>query len=327
MNSFRRTAPALGMALLASVALHGTAHAQYADGEEVEVLIGYSPGGGSDALAQLVHPFLSEELGINLVNEYRPGASGAIAWTMIAKETEADGNTITITTTPTLVTNPMMNESIQYDLDEFDLLANIVTDPGVIVVGKDSPFETAEEFFAHAEENPGRVTVGNSGVGGDDFFATLMVEEQSGLDLQAVPFEGDGPSWTAAMGGQIDASFNNLGITYPQIEAGNLRPLAIMAAERNPDLPDVPTMQELGYDVVTGSSRGYSAPAGLPQERREALISALEKVAKDEEFLANARERAMTIDFMDGEEYEEYLTNMKETYGRLMERVDIQTGQ
>lgn len=301
------------------VAISGAAQAQYEPNEEVKVLIGYKPGGGSDALAQLVHPFLSKELGINLVNEYRPGASGAIAWTMLAKQTQPDGNTISITTTPTLVTNPMMNDDIQYDLSEFVLLANIVTDPGIIVVGKDSQFETAEEFFAHAKENPGRVTVGNSGVGGDDYFATLMVEEQSGLDFQAIPFEGDGPSWTAAMGGQIDASFNNLGITFPQIEAGNLRPLAIMAEERHEELPDVPTMKELGYDVVTGSSRGYAAPAGIPEERREALIAAMEAVAQDPEFLAKARERAMAIDFKGGDDYEQYLTNMKETYGRLME--------
>jgi tripartite-type tricarboxylate transporter receptor subunit TctC len=305
-------------------AMGGIAQAQYAQNEEVKVLIGYAPGGGSDALANLVHPFLTKELGINLVNEYRPGASGAIAWTMLAKQTNADGNTISITTTPTLVTNPMMNPDIRYELEEFDLIANIVTDPGVIVVARDSQFQTAEEFFDHARENPGRVTVGNSGVGGDDYFATLMVEEQSDLDFQLIPFEGDGPSWTAAMGGQIDASFNNLGITYPQIQAGNLRVLAIMAAERHEGLPDVPTMRELGYDVISGSSRGYAAPAGLPQERREALVSAMEKVTQDPEFLAVARERAIEIDFMGGEDYKNYLVGMKDTYGRLMERGEAQ---
>ena len=318
---FLRNGTAFATALLATAALHGGAQAQYAEGDEITVLMGYKPGGGSDALAQLIQPFLQEEMGVNFVNEYRPGASGAVAWTQVAKQTEADGNTITITTTPTVVTNPMMNEAIQYDLSELDLLANIVTDPGVIVVAEDSPYQTAEELFAAAKENPGRVTVGNSGVGGDDYFTSLMVEDAAGVDLQLVPFQGDGPSWTAAMAGKIDASFNNLGITYPQIEAGNLRPLAIMAAERHPDLPDVPTLGELGYDIVSGSSRGYSAPAGIPEDKRQALISAMEKVTQDPEFLARARDRAMNIDFMGGEEYEQYLVNMKEGYGKYVEQV------
>ena len=86
------------------------------------------------------------------------------------------------------------------------------------------------------------------------------------LKFQKVPFQGDGPSWSAALAGKIDASFNNLGITFPQIKAGNLRVLAVFAAERLPDLPDVPTLRELGIDVVAGSSRGYSAPKGMPAE-------------------------------------------------------------
>lgn len=317
----------LASILLATAAWSAAAQAQYDSGDEVTVLIGYKPGGGSDALAQLVHPHLAEELDINLVNEYRPGASGAIAWTQLAKQTEADGYTISIITTPTLVTNPMMNESIQYGLEEIDILANIVTDPGIIVVGKDSPFETAEQFFSHARENPGELSVGNSGVGGDDYFTTLLLEEQADLDFQPVPFEGDGPSWQAAMGGNIDASFNNLGITYPQIEAGNLRPLALMAEERHPDLPDVPTVKELGFEVVSGSSRGYGAPAGLDEETRQLLIDALARVAKDEEFLAQARARAMDIEFMPGEEFEQYLGDMRETYARLMERADAEQSQ
>lgn len=293
----------------------------YPGGGDVTVLQGFRAGGGSDALAQLVQPFLAEELGVNFVNQYVPGATGAIAWTQLAKRVEPDGATISITNTPMLMTNYLMNDAITYTIDEITPIANIVTDPGVAVVAADSPFETFEDLVAAARENPGTVTVGNSGVGGDDFFTSVLLEQAAGVELQKVPFEGDGPSWTAAMGGQIDASFNNVGITYPQIREGNLRPLVVFAEERLPELPDVPTASELGYDVVAGSSRGYSGPAGFPEEARQRIIDALSRVMENPEFQEAAAAQAMNIDFIPGEDYRAFLERQEEEFRAVWESV------
>lgn len=307
--------------LLASVMGASTAMAQesqsqedYVGGDEVTVLMGFKPGGGSDALAQLVQPFLADEMGVNFVNQYQPGAVGAIAWTQLAKQVEPDGETISITNTPMLMTNYIMNDTITYDISELTPIANIVTDPGVVVVAKDSPYKNFEDLIKAAKENPGTVTVGNSGVGGDDWFSTIMLSREAGVEFQTVPFQGDGPSWTAAMGGKIDASFNNVGITYPQIEAGNLRPLAVFAEERLSSLPDVPTAKELGYDVVAGSSRGYSAPAGLSEEARKQLANGLQRVTEDPEFQKAAEDRAMNVDFMGPEKYTAYLKDQEQRF-------------
>ena len=189
-NSLRR---AVGIALVAALSVSLSAFAQqYSAGGEVTVLQGFKPGGGSDALAQLVQPYLAKELGATFVNQYMPGATGAIAWTKLAKQTTADGRTISITNTPMLMTNYLMNPAIKYSIDELTPLANVVTDPGVIVVGKESPFKTAKELFAAARANPGKITVGNSGVGGDDYLSTIMIERASGMKFQKIPFEGDG---------------------------------------------------------------------------------------------------------------------------------------
>lgn len=311
-------------ALIAGSAVGSAAlaqQAQYPGGGEVTVLMGFKPGGGSDALAQLVQPYLSKELGVTFVNQYMPGATGAIAWTQLAKQVRPDGKTVSITNTPMLMTNYIMNDAITYTLDEITPLANVVTDPGIVVVGKDSPYQTFDDLLNAAREKPGTVTVGNSGVGGDDYFSTIMVERAADVDFQDVPFQGDGPSWTAAMGGKIDASFNNLGITYPQIEAGNLRPLAILAEERSEQLPDVPTLRELGYDVVAGSSRGYSAPADFPEEARQQFVAALERVVADPEFQKAAEAQAMNIDFMGAEEYEEYLRKQEQEFKAVWEDI------
>jgi len=290
----------------------------------IKMLMGFSPGGGSDALAQLVEPFLQDILDTSFVNEYKPGATGAIAWTQLAYDTDNDGYTISVTNTPMLMTNYIMNEEIVYHIDMLDPIANIVTDPGVMVVPADSPFDTMEEFMTYAEENPGEVTVGHSGVGGDDFFSMLILERETGLDFQLIPFTGDGPSWQAAMGGKIDASSNNVGITYPQVKEGNLKALAVYSEERIDALPDVPTMKELGYNVVAGSSRGISGPEGMPEEAVDTLIAAVEEMAKDPEFQKAAADRAMNLDIKTGEEYWNYLETQSEIYGEIWENVKDQ---
>ena len=310
------------VAAVLSVALAAPVFAQeFSEGDEVTILQGFQAGGGSDALAQLVQPHLSRELGVNFVNQYIPGATGAIAWTQLAKQTQPEDQTLSITNTPMLMTNYIMNDAITYTIDEITPLANVVTDPGVIVVAADSPYQTAQEFLDAAKAAPGTITVGNSGVGGDDYFSSLMIERAGGIEFQKVPFQGDGPSWQAALGGQIDASFNNLGITYPQIEAGNLRVLAVFSEERLEQIPDVPTLKELGIDVVAGSSRGYSGPAGMSPEAVAQFNEAMQKVIDNPEFQQQAADRAMTLDYMPADEYSAYLEAQQEEFRKIWEEV------
>jgi len=310
----------LAALVLGGLVVTGAMAADYPD-KPITVLQGFKPGGGSDALAQLTQPFLEKILGKTFVNQYIPGATGAIAWTQLCKTTRADGYTVSITNTPMLMTNYIMTPAITYNIGELTPIANVVTDPGIIVVAKDSPYKTVQEFFAAAKKSPGMLTVGNSGIGGDDFFTTLIVEKATGLKFQMVPFQGDGPSWQAAMGRKIDASFNNLGITFPQIKAGNLRALALFADKRDANIPDVPTLKELGYDVVSGSSRGYSAPKGIPAEARDKLIKAFGKMAEDPAFKKAAADRALPIDMKLGDAYSEYLQKQEKTFRAIWDEV------
>ncbi len=311
----------LAALMIGGLVLTGAVSAADYPTKPITVLQGFKPGGGSDALAQLTQPFLEKILGKTFVNQYIPGATGAIAWTQLSKTTRPDGYTLSITNTPMLMTNYIMNPEITYNVGELTPIANVVTDPGIIVVSKDSPFKTVQDFFAAAKKNPGMLTVGNSGIGGDDFFTTLIVEKATGLKFQMVPFQGDGPSWQAAMGKKIDASFNNLGITFPQIKAGNLRALALFAEKRDANLPDVPTLKELGYDVVSGSSRGYSAPKGIPADARDALIKAFKKMGDDPAFLKAAADRALPVDMKLGDAYTDYLQKQEKTFRTIWNEV------
>lgn len=297
------------------------AQAEYVAGDDIAVLQGFKPGGGSDVLAQLVQPYLSKNLGVNFVNEYIPGATGAIAWTRLARQSKKDGSVISITNTPMLMTNYIMNDAITYNIKDLTPIANVVTDPGIAVVAKDSPYDSIEDLLAAAKEKPGRITVGNSGMGGDDFFTTLLIEKATGLSFKKVPFQGDGPSATAAMGNKIDVSFNNVGTVYSQVKSGNLKALAVFADERVDSLPDVPTLKEKGVDVVAGSSRGYSAPAGIPAEARQQLIAAFEALKDDQAFLEDAKKRALNIDIVTGDEYGQMFEQMETEFQGIWKEV------
>lgn len=312
-----------GAAVLISALAASAAFAAYPS-KQITVLQGFKAGGGSDTVAQLTQPYLEKVLGTSFVNQYIPGATGAIAWTQLAKATRNDGYTLSITNTPMLLTNYIMTPAITYKVDELTPIANIISDPGIVVVAADSPFKTFDDFIAAVKANPGKVTVGNSGVGGDDFFTTLIFEKASGLKVQMVPFEGDGPSWQAAMGRKIDVSFNNIGIVFPQIKAGNLRALAIMAEKRYELLPDVPTMKEKGIDVVSGSSRGYSAPAGIPEEARHTLIEAFKKMAEMPEFKKACADRASIIDMKYGDDYMAMLKKQEKDFTEIWNEVKDQ---
>lgn len=291
--------------------------------DTITVLQGFNPGGGSDALAQITQPYLEEILGVNLVNDYMPGAAGGVAWSAFSRM-DPDGYMLSITNTPMISSNYIIHEELAYSIDDLDPIANVVTDPNMILVSADSPFETIEDVFEHAAQNPGDVTMGNSGIGGDEHIATVLLEQQTGLEFEHVPFEGSGPNWQAALGGHIDLTMNNLGITFELIEDGELRPLLIFTEERSHMVPDVPTFNELddSYDLTHGSSRGYSAPAGLDEAKKEILIDAFRQMAENEDFLQGAAERALEVNMLYGDEYRALLEQDEQNMRDIWDAID-----
>lgn len=278
----------------------------------ITVLQGFAAGGGSDQLAIAVQPRLQKVLGQNFINVYKPGATGGIAWSelgQMSKTGKVDGYTISITNTPMLQTNYMLNKDMTYTINDLAPIANIVTDPGVLVVRAESPIKTWQDFVDAAKKNPGKLTVGNSGKGGDDYFSVLMVEKASGIKLQQVEHNGDGPSWQAALGGHIDASSTNVGVTYAMLKAGKLRALAVYSEKRIPFLPEIPTLKELGVSVVAGSSRGYSAPKGVSDAVLKTLADGMETVVNDPEFKKAAEDLGLIVDFKKLDVYKKFLAD------------------
>jgi len=285
----------------------------------INCIISYSPGGGSDVMARLIQPYLEKYLGVSFLNVYKPGAGGAVGWTYFSSKTIADGYSICIINIPSIISNIVMHpDEINYTIDDFVPLYNVIEDPGLLFVGKESKFNSATEFIEYAKANPGRVTIAHSGVGTDDWIRIKMLEKEAGIELILVPFPGSGPAWQATMGGHVDICSDNMSIVYQQIIDGSLKPLSVMADERVEWLPDVPTLkEELGYACEFGSGRGYAVKKGTSKEIIDVLEAAFEKAINDPDFITMAKEMGFPVYPLNSLEYTKYINNRAELFERL----------
>ncbi|MAY31110.1 MAG: tripartite tricarboxylate transporter substrate binding protein [Rhodovulum sp.] len=289
--------------LCAVIALGLGATAALADYPEkpVEVIVGYSAGGGTDVMARTVSQFLEPELGdgASVVVKNMPGAGGQIGFTEVAGA-DADGYTLGTFNLPAALALTHDREA-DYDVTSFTYLANFVEDPNTITVAASSPYQTLDELLAAAKADPRAITVGLSSLGGNDHFAANMMASAAGVEFTIVPFKGASNARTAIMGGHVAAGTMTLGQTtnFPD----ELRVLAVLADERSAFRPDVPTAAELGYDVKMSSLRGIVGPADMDAETAEKLRAALSAVNANPDFQTIMAEQGNPIAFMVGDDF------------------------
>src|SRR6056300_93213 len=289
----KRTLTALALALSATAAL-----AEYPE-KPVEVIVGYSAGGGTDVMARTVAQFLEKELNGSVVVKNMPGAGGQIGFTEVAKAAP-DGYTLGTFNLPAALALTHDREA-DYDVNSYTYLANFVEDPNTITVAASSPFRTLGELLDAAKADPGAITLGLSSLGGNDHFGANMIAAAAGAEFTLVPFKGASNARTAIMGGHVAGGTMTLGQTtnFPD----ELRVLAVLAGERSPFRPDVPTAKELGFDVQMSSLRGIVAPAGMDEAMADQLRAALTAVNENPEFQAMMAEQGNPIAFMVGDDF------------------------
>ena len=289
----KRTLTALALALSATAAL-----AEYPE-KPVEVIVGYSAGGGTDVMARTVAQFLEKELNGSVVVKNMPGAGGQIGFTEVAKAAP-DGYTLGTFNLPAALALTHDRDA-DYDVNSYTYLANFVEDPNTITVAASSPFQTLGELLDAAKADPGAITLGLSSLGGNDHFGANMIAAASGAEFTLVPFKGASNARTAIMGGHVSGGTMTLGQTtnFPD----ELRVLAVLAGERSPFRPDVPTAKELGFEVQMSSLRGIVAPAGMDKAMADQLRAALTAVNENPEFQAMMAEQGNPIAFMVGDDF------------------------
>lgn len=282
----RRLLPAI--ALCAAALAPGLAQAAYPE-QPIRMVVAYAAGGGTDIIARLMAQYMQKHLGPNasIVVVNRPGAGGGIGFAEVANA-QPDGYTIGFINTPNVLTIPIERKS-NFHWQNYELLGNVVDDPGNFSVHADTPIRNLAELVAYAKANPGKVTYGTTGIGSDDHLAALMFEREAGVKMTHVPFKGAAEVHNAIAGKQIMLAAMNIGEALQYQKGGTpLRHLGQMSEGRSSLAPNVPTFKEQGFNVIMASLRGIAAPRNLPPAVREQLVNAVQKAAADPEFQGKA---------------------------------------
>ena len=250
-----------GLALIAGIAPADAA--QPYPSRPVRIIVAYAPGGGSDQLARLVAPRLTQEFGQQFIIDNRPGGNTLIAMQLLA-DAPADGHTLGVVDTAFAI-NPALMAKLPYDSARaFSPVALLATSPFVLVVHPSLAAKNVAELVALAKAKPGQITFSSAGPGTGTRIASDQFSKAAGIFILQVPYKGGSPSAAALIAGEVNASFATLPLMFAQIKAGRARSLAVTGMRRYTQLPDVPTLTEAGYREVTASGFwGVVAPAGV----------------------------------------------------------------
>jgi tripartite-type tricarboxylate transporter receptor subunit TctC len=233
----------------------------------VALVIGYPPGGGTDALARLLARYVGEALGQKIVVQYKPGAGGNVGAEYVARATP-DGYTIFLGGRPNTIHKTMygtMKYDFARDLVPVGLVARL---PFVMVSGTHGPISTVQDVVRLARTYPGALSCASSGMGTTSHLLCELLQQEVSIDLQHVPYSGGAQALTDVMGGRIDIYIATVAEALPHIQAGRLRPLAVMSNERISAMPHVPRIDEAGVPELSGLELGdwggLVAPPGTP---------------------------------------------------------------
>lgn len=312
-NSMKQVRKILAV-LLASPAIALAAYPE----KPINMIVSYSPGGGTDLIARAIAPYIEKYLGNNakIVIQNRPGAGGAIGFATVATAAP-DGYTIGFINTPNVMTIPIEREA-GYTIDKFETLGNIVDDPGNFSVHNDSAIKSLKDLAAAAKARPGEITYGTTGVGSDDHLAGLLFSRIAGVKLNHIPMKGAADVKTGVVGRQIDVAAMNIGEAMQAAAGGApMRQLGVMAAKRSSVAPNVPTFEEQGFNVEMSSLRGIAAPRGLPPAVKQQLVHAIERAAKDPDFQKKATEYYAPLRYLPPAEFDAYLRKADAEFRQL----------
>ncbi|WP_022727531.1 Bug family tripartite tricarboxylate transporter substrate binding protein [Fodinicurvata sediminis] len=293
--------------------------------KRVTIIVPYSAGGATDVLARKVAEGLSEELDETVTVENRPGAGATLGTTQAAKA-RPDGYTLFMGQVSSHGIAPAVYKNLQYEpLEDFEPIMHLITIPNVMVVNKESPYESVEGFLEGAQSETMRF--GSSGTGSSIHLSGEMFKARTGVDMTHVPYKGSGEAVPALLSGDVDVMFDNLPSAMPHIQSGDLRPLAVTSLERSEQLPDVPTLDETGIEDLKDFSAqswfGLLAPAGTDEEVVETLSASLGKVVSSEDFAEFADTRGATIVGSNPAEFTDFIETELDNWKTVVDEAGV----
>ncbi|MES5100012.1 tripartite tricarboxylate transporter substrate binding protein [Agrobacterium sp. BA1120] len=299
----RRHFLAVAAAASASTVVGGRAFAaEWPSAKPIMFVVPFPPGGGVDQMARLIVPYVQKQLpGANIVIENRAGAGSQIGMEYVFTA-KPDGYTLCGVTSPAMMTIPF-DRPVRYKVDEFIYIANVMDDAGAIAVSPTSDIKDLADLIARAKAEPESISIGHTGVGGDDHLLVLELQQAAGVKFNVIPFNGSAPVSTALQGGHIDVAVLNVSEFIQPLADGTVRVLAQAGDSRSPSMPNVQTFREGGLAFTVGAQRGVVAPPGLPSDIQTKLSAAFKAAIEDPEFKAAAAKFKAPIRGLYGDEY------------------------
>ena len=255
-----------------------SAAAAYPD-KPIKLYIGYAAGGSTDVVARLISPKLTEKLGQPVVIENKPGGAGDFAAEMMM-QAPADGYTLMMSTVAVHAINPGLFKQKFDPIGDFTPIAFVCSYPMIMIASPQTTFKDVKELKAQTAQSP--MFYSSSGVGSPGHLAGELLVKNAGVNLTHVPYKGGSPSTMAILSGEAQVNFATLPAVVPQIRAGKVRAIGLASHERNPAVPDVPTMAELGLaDFEVGTWSALVGPKGMPADVVKKLNDAVNAVVND----------------------------------------------
>ena len=264
----------------------------------MRIVVPWPPGGNVDITARTVQAALADALGQQVLVENRPGAGGTVGSAQVAKA-PPDGYTLLLGSSGTITNAPAVYKNISYDpVKDLTAIGPIQSTPMVLTAAPKTPVRDYAEFLAYIKTKGSPVSVATAGNGSSNHLALELLMRQAKLSLLHVPYKGSGPAITDLLGSQVDAMVDQLSASIGHIRDGRLKALAVTSKARSAQLPNVPTLDELGVkDFEVSTFTGIFGPAGMPAPVAEKLHVALKKALSVES--VREKYRAMGVEIMD----------------------------
>jgi tripartite-type tricarboxylate transporter receptor subunit TctC len=283
----------------------------------INIVVGFSPGGGTDIIARTVSSAAQEFFPVPLVIVNRSGASGTIAAEYV-RNAPPDGYTLLVAggSESTSVGN---HQKLPYDIrTDFSSVIQFNRQRTLLAVKGDAPWTSLQDFVTEVKANPGKYTYGSSGAGGIYHSALLVFTRAAGLDMKHVPYKGGAPAMAALLGGHIDVTALSPDEGKAMLDSGQVRALATFSDERYPGYPDVPTLMESGYDIYLENMKGLIGPKGMDPEVVAYLHDNFKKAMETETFKALAKKANIEVQYRDGAGFQQAMTEMYNAIGKAV---------
>jgi tripartite-type tricarboxylate transporter receptor subunit TctC len=278
----RRLLATTFLSVTANLICLGTASAQTYPTRQITMMVPFGAGGSTDIVGRITAQAMAKNLGVPVVVLNKGGVGGTLG-TQQATTMPADGYSILMSTTSTLVVGPLTNDTVKYDpIKSFEHIGMIAETPYVLVVSNKSGVGSVKELIELAKKNPGKLNYGSAGQGSTTHLAALMFLNATGVKMEHIPYSSNADSTKAVMADEVQVLFGSMPAVLAQIKANSIKALAVGTTTRSAEIPDVPTMQQAGVAGYRASLwLGLSAPANTPAPVIARLSKSLNEVISD----------------------------------------------